>query len=360
VTGHRRDHDVRAPATIIRFWEEHMKAWVLHGPRDLRLEERDLDTKHLAPDDIWVETDYSSLSTGTDRGNYEGAERVPGAPDYPRWVGYNNAGTVMGVGSAVEKFKVGDRVFTMKAHQSAYIIKQTENVMHIPDGVSSESASMTYLYHLGFHALRTGGYTPGENVAVVGTGILGLTTISLARAFGARVVALSNSEYRMDFARKVGAHRAWLSDDTDLERKLLDFTDGAGIDLAVLAANPWPAYRAAVESLRKGGRISILSLPGRGEKDLDFNPLALKWTYAKSLTIRIVSGMPPYDYPLPDGAPRFPVVRGCEYLLHLMEDGAIRPADLITHRMSYDQAKEAYEMAFGRDKSMVGVVFKWK
>lgn len=140
-----------------------MKAWILHGPRDLRLEERELDTKNLGPDDIYVETDFSSLSTGTDRGNYEGAERVPGAPDYPRWVGYNNAGTVMKVGSAVTRFKAGDRVFTLKAHQSAFIIKQTDPIARIPAGVSSEAASMTYLYHLGFHALRTGGLTlPGQ------------------------------------------------------------------------------------------------------------------------------------------------------------------------------------------------------
>jgi len=337
-----------------------MKAWILHGPRDLRLEERDLDVKRLGPDEIYVETDYTSLSTGTDRGNYEGAERVPGAPDYPRWVGYNNAGTVMAAGSAVTRFKAGDRVFSLRAHQSAYIAKETETIVRIPDGVSSENASMTYLYHLGLHALRTGALFPGENVAVVGTGILGLTTISLARAFGARVAALSNSEYRMEFARKVGAHRAWFSDDPDLPQKLDEFTHGAGIDLAVLAANPWPAYRAAIESLRPGGRMSILSLPGRGEKDLDFNPLALKWMYAKSLMIKAVSGLPAYSYPLPDGAPRFPVTRGCEYLLDLMQDGAIRPLDLVTHQLPYDQAKDAYEMAFGRDKSMVGVIFKWK
>jgi L-iditol 2-dehydrogenase len=337
-----------------------MKAWILHGPRDLRLEERDLDVAKMAADEIYVETDFTSLSTGTDRGNYEGAERVPGAPDYPRWVGYNNAGTVKAIGSAVNRFKVGDRVFSLKAHQSAYIAKQSEMVVRIPDGVSSENASMTYLYHLGFHAIRAGGFSAGESVAVVGTGILGLTSISLARVFGARTVALSNSEYRMEFARKIGAHRAWLSDDPDLAQKLDEFTHGAGIDLAVLAANPWPAYRAAIESLRKGGRMSILSLPGRGEKDLDFNPLALKWMYAKSLTIKVVSGLPAYDYPLPDGSPRFPVLRGCEYLLDLMQDGAIRPLDLVTHVLSYDQAKDAYEMAFGREKSMVGVIFKWK
>ena len=75
-----------------------MKIAVLHGPRDLRIEEQPLDTD-LGPTQIHVETEISALKIGTDRGNYEGAERVPGAPDYPRWVGDSNLGAVRAVGS---------------------------------------------------------------------------------------------------------------------------------------------------------------------------------------------------------------------------------------------------------------------
>lgn len=59
---------------------------------DLRIEEQPLDTSQLQPHEIWVETRISALKIGTDRGNYEGAERVPGAPDFPRWVGDSNLG----------------------------------------------------------------------------------------------------------------------------------------------------------------------------------------------------------------------------------------------------------------------------
>lgn len=337
-----------------------MKAWILHGPRDLRLEDVELNSDTLQPNEVYVETDASALSTGTDRGNYEGAEQVPGAPGYPRWVGYSQAGTVVKVGSAVASYKPGDRVFSMQSHRAAFICKESDTLVHIPDAVSSEHAAMAYLYHLGFHSLRAGQFTPGENVAVVGTGILGLTTIALARAFGARVVALSNSEYRMEVARKVGAHRTWLSSDPDLPAKLRDFTDGIGIDLVVLAANPWPAYRAAVESVRAGGRLAILSLPGRGEDDLDFNPLSLKWSYGKNLMIKMVGGPTPYGFPLQSGTDRWVKDNGLSFLLHLMEDGAIHPEHLITHRLPYDRAVEAYEMAYHREKSMIGVIFNWK
>ena len=73
------------------------------------IEDWDLDTQNLGPNDIWAETIISGFKIGTDRGNYEGAEDVPGAPTYPRWVGDSNLAVIKGVGSEVTKFKVGDR-----------------------------------------------------------------------------------------------------------------------------------------------------------------------------------------------------------------------------------------------------------
>ena len=60
-----------------------MKIPILYGPRDLRMEEHPLDTDNLKSKDIWIETEISALKIGTDRGNYEGAEQVPGAPRLP-------------------------------------------------------------------------------------------------------------------------------------------------------------------------------------------------------------------------------------------------------------------------------------
>ena len=71
-----------------------MKIAMLHGPRDLRIEEQDLTSPSLEDDQIWVETLVTGFKIGTDRGNYEGAEQVPGAPDYPRWVGDSTLGVV--------------------------------------------------------------------------------------------------------------------------------------------------------------------------------------------------------------------------------------------------------------------------
>ena len=95
-----------------------MKIAILYGPRDLRIEEQPLETQNLLPDQIWVETQISAVKIGTDRGNYEGAEKVPEAPNYPRPVGDSNLGLVRGVGDAVKRFRVGDRVVGNLLHLS--------------------------------------------------------------------------------------------------------------------------------------------------------------------------------------------------------------------------------------------------
>src|SRR5215207_73078 len=113
-----------------------MKIAMLRGPRDLRIEEQPLDTSQLQPHEIWVETRISALKIGTDRGNYEGAERVPGAPDFPRWVGDSNLGIVRGVGRAVTRVRVGDRIVTRQPHQSEYITNEAASIVKVPANVA--------------------------------------------------------------------------------------------------------------------------------------------------------------------------------------------------------------------------------
>ena len=167
----------------------------------------------------------------------------------------------------------------------------------MPPGVDPEDAVWSHLYTLSGFCYRKAAFEPGENVAVVGLGVLGLGAVALGPLFGARLVALGNSPVRMEMARSMGAHEAFLSSDPDLAAKLDRFTDGVGIDLVILAANPWPAYRTAVQVVRNGGRVSIVSLLGRGEEKLDFNPLVLDWFYDKGISLIAVNGSAGYRFP---------------------------------------------------------------
>jgi threonine dehydrogenase-like Zn-dependent dehydrogenase len=335
-----------------------MKIAILHGPRDLRIEEQPLDTENLEPDQIWVETQVSAFKIGTDRGNYEGAEQVPGAPDFPRGVGDSNLGIVRGVGSAVQRFRVGDRVVGNLEHQSDYVERESAKIVKVPDGVDNEDAVYAWLYALSSLCYRKAQFQPGENVAVVGLGVLGLGAVGLGPLLGARVIALGNSPTRLEMSDRMGAHASLMSSDPDLAVKLDDLTGGAGVDLVIQTANPWPAYRTSVEIVRPGGRVAIVALPGRGEPPLDFNPLDMRWFYQKGISLIAISGQPGYLFP--GGDERFSHFRECEFVLSLMADGNLEPKRLITHRFPYTQMAEAYEMAYRREKEMLGVIFQWQ
>jgi threonine dehydrogenase-like Zn-dependent dehydrogenase len=335
-----------------------MKIAILHGPRDLRIEEQPLEAQDLEPDQIWVETQITALKIGTDRGNYEGADRVPGAPDFPRWVGDSNFGIVRGVGTGVTRFRVGDRVVGCVPHQSEYIARESGPVAKVPDQVDAEDAVYGWLYALSSLCYRKAQFQPGENVAVVGLGVLGLGAVALGPLFGARVVGLGNSPIRLEMSERMGAHASLLSNDPDLDDKLEEFTHGAGIDLVIQTANPWPAYRTAVQSVRPGGRVAIVALPGRGEPPLDFNPLDMRWFYQKGISLIAVSGRAGYLYP--GSEHRFDRTRECEYVLSLMAQQGLEPKRLVTHRFHYSEMAQAYEMTYQREKEMLGVIFRWQ
>jgi threonine dehydrogenase-like Zn-dependent dehydrogenase len=336
-----------------------MKQAILYGVGDLRIEDVPLDAGSLQLDQIYVETEVTALSTGTDLGNYSGdATYVPGAPRYPRWVGYSNVGVIRRVGVHVEKLKPGMRVFSLRPHQSAYIAQQTELLVPVPASLSSEEASLAYLTHLGLASLRQARFEPGENVAIIGLGVIGLCTVWLAGAMGAKVVGISNSKIRSESALKLGAHAAFLAEERDLSPKLGEVFGEVGTDIVVLTANPWNAYRLAMEIARFGGRVSILGFPGRAQEPPDFNPMDPQWVYGKQLTL-LGAGFAPKADCRPEDL-RFNTRRNLEYILDLMAFHHPRIESVISHRLPASRMKEAYELAREHSKDLVSAVFDWR
>ncbi len=329
----------------------------LYGAGDLRFEEAPLD-KTLSPSGVLVETDVSALSTGTDLGNYQGdSTYVPGAPDYPRWVGYSNCGIVRAAGGEVRSVRPGDRVFTARPHLSAFVAEEREILAVVPAAVPSEHASLAYLTNLGLQALRVSGFQPGEDVALIGLGVIGLCTIPLARAMGAgRVVAIANSPERAAVAARLGADECIVSSGPEGRRRLGEARDNL-CDIAILTANTWDAYRDAMEIVRKRGRVPILGFPGRGQPAPDFNPLAAEWIYRKQLGLfgsglSAVSDAPPHEL-------RFNLKRELAYLAGLMAQGRLDFTPVISHRFPARRLREAYDIAASRDKNFTAAVFDW-
>lgn len=327
---------------------------VLYGALDLRLEEQTLDLDQLGPHELFVTTRTTGFSTGTDLGNYEGrSTEVPDAAGYPRSVGYSNVGVVEAVGKDVMSFRPGDHVFSTRPHESGYIARDTDLLVHVPASVDVEQAALAYLVHLGVAALRAVHYEAGEDVAIVGLGVIGLCTIAVAKAMGARVVAIANGVRRTELARRLGAVEAYLSGAFAPS----ELFDHRGADIVVLTANSWSAYRESMEVARRGGRISVLGFPGRAQPAPEFNPVDMRWLYGKQLTIKGAGHLPAIDCNESDI--RFTLRRNLKFVLNSMASGALDVSGAISHRLPYTSMKEAYELARTHSKDLTAAIFQW-
>jgi threonine dehydrogenase-like Zn-dependent dehydrogenase len=241
----------------------------------------------------------------------------------------------------------------MKQHRSAFVANESEILVPVPAGVDAEQASLAYLTHLGVAALRRVNYQAGEDVAVVGLGVIGLCTVAVAKAMGARVVAVANDDQRAGLALGLGARESYVSGSFDPTTVF----DGQGADIVVLTANTWPAYHDSMEMVRKSGRVSILGFPGRAQPAPDFNPLEMRWIYGKQLTIAGAGYLPQIDC-----APfdiRFNLRRNLAFVLDKMASGALNLSTVISHRFPYSRMQEAYELARQHSKQLSAAVVDW-
>lgn len=352
-----------------------MKQVIIHAPYDVRVDEVAAPGRRLGDYELLVRTEVSALSPGTETRAYTGldAERFRYRVSYPFPLGYNNVGHIVAAGSKVETYRVGQRIFSRMPHQSEYVVAERavgeagrpssvnvpmsyDVIAPVPDNVPSEWAVFTHLLTLGFNALHSGQYRFGENVVVVGLGVVGLGAVCMAHLAGARVGAIANDVSRLAVARALGADDAWLSGDDD-QARARQFGGEAGIDLVIVCADPWAALRTAVAIARRRTRIAVLAFPGVGQHHAPFDVFEPADFYNRSLSYISASWMPSDDYP-PEYQ-RFTVKRIYRYLLDRMASGHIDPSVIATHRFPIARIKDAFDLAIRKDKSAIGIVFDW-
>jgi threonine dehydrogenase-like Zn-dependent dehydrogenase len=332
-----------------------IKKATLYGAGDLRIESEPFDVESFGPTQVLVRTLVTGFSTGTDLGNYLGrSTELPGAPDYPRAVGYSNCGVVWRAGAAVRSLQPGDLVFSIKPHRSAFVADETDLLVRVPPGLDPAQVSLGYLANLGVSALRSVRYETGERIAVIGLGVIGLCTVALGPAMGAPVVAVANDPLRMQLSMQLGARAAYVSGAFDPAAVF----EGQGADIVVLTANSWDAYRTAVDIARYGGRISILGFPGRAQSPPDFNPLDPHWFYGKQLTLTAAGFAPRIECRPADI--RFNLRRNLTSIFEWMKAGTLDLAPVISHRLPFDRMRDAYELARGHSKELTAAVFDWR
>jgi predicted dehydrogenase/threonine dehydrogenase-like Zn-dependent dehydrogenase len=276
----------------------------------------------------------------------------------PIALGYCNVGVVRE--SLAEGFKVGDRVASNGPH--ADVVCVPKNLCaKIPDTVSDETAAFTVVASIGLQGIRLAAPTLGEHFVVTGCGLIGLLTVQLLRAHGARVLALDYDSSKLALAAGYGAEICDLSKGKDPVAAGLRFSRGAGVDGVIITASTTssdPVTQAAQMS-RQRGRIVLVGVTGLQLNRADF--------YEKELSFQVSCSYGPgryddsyemkgQDYPI--GFVRWTEQRNFEAVLDMMADGKLDVAQLISHRFPFENASAAYDV-LTTSKQALGMLLEY-
>jgi threonine dehydrogenase-like Zn-dependent dehydrogenase len=329
----------------------------LTAPLTLGRCEVELNEHALAASAILARTQFTAVSTGTELAAWLGLPPLRPSTVYPRLVGYCNLARVLAVGSAVTDVSAGDYVLTHQSHRSAYLCGRSEVLLRVKKGATDQELkklTTTYLYHLGYAALLSAGYRPGHEVAIVGMGTIGVALASLVRAFGGAPLVFTNQAAAEPSAR----HERRFCKDVQPREALGCTGDLGGVDIAVTTSNAWADYRLCLELARKGGEVTCVGFPGRGEEPPDFNPLDSRYIYDKQLTIRHCGYATELDASPIDA--RFTLKRNMAYLARLVRRGALDPSEILSLERRWDRLADVYRQLASRPAGIRSALLDWR
>lgn len=327
-----------------------MKRLVITGPRKAEFE--DVPTPVCPEDGLLVRAEATTVSTGTEIRAYRGIPidetgelLYPNMPlVFPFENGYSMVGRVVEAGNAITGFAEGDRVFVAEPHKE-YAAVSADAALKLPDGVPTDHAVFLSILGVGQLALRKGGPAPGENVAVVGQGVIGLATVAVCKAFRFRVLGLDTDGRRLEVASAMGIEVVSPADGASGQR-VLDWSDGRGADLVVEAASTWRATRTAMDVARKGGTVVVVA---RHTDKPDFSPVNHPY-FGKDLKL-----LTSYGY----ADDRWDRMTSMGLMLDMLKSGDLEIAPMITHEFEWREIPEVYRRLDEGDSELLGVVIRW-
>ncbi|WP_296930537.1 NADPH:quinone oxidoreductase family protein [uncultured Marinobacter sp.] len=157
-------------------------------------------------------------------------------PSLPFSPGGEMAGEVIEVGDKVTRFKVGDRVAGLTGYGAfaEEVIVPEQNLLPVPDTMSDEkAAAFTMVYGTSYYALKQrGNLQPGETLLVLGaSGGVGLATVELGKAMGAKVIAAASSAEKLAVAKEAGADELINYTEEPLKDAVKKLTHSKGVDV---------------------------------------------------------------------------------------------------------------------------------
>ena len=280
-------------------------------------------------------------------------------------LGYSSAGEVIAVADDVTEFKVGDKVACAGAGYAnhAEIVSVPVNlcVKLSPDADLSKACYNT-LGAIAMQGVRQADLRLGESCAVIGLGLIGQLACLELKASGVNVVGIDVSQAAVDNAKNC-TDIAIVRNDPAIKDRILDFTDGQGVDAVIIAAatNSLDPVNFAGAISRKKGRIVVLgAVPTGFDREPDF--------YKKELELKMSCSYGPgrydlnyeekgLDYPLP--YVRWTEKRNMQAFQKLLESGRINLSYLATHEFKFEDAPQAYNLVLTHSEPFLGIVLKY-
>jgi len=323
-----------------------MRATTIHGPRDIRLEERPAPTI-TEPTQAVVKV-VASCICGSDLWPYRGENPI----DSGSTIGHELVGVVEEVGGDVRSFRPGDFVvvpfvhcdntcphcragvtsacvhqgFTTSGQAEYSVVHQAEGSMVKTDGMPDDAMipsllTLSDVLATGWHAAVAAGVRPGSTAVVVGDGAVGLCGVLAAAELGAeQVVAMSRHEPRQKIAEQFGATHVIAERGEEGEQKVLDLTDGVGADAVLECVGTDGSMRTAFKVARPGATVGFVGVPHGVE-------LPIRRMFQRN--VGLAGGMAPVRTYLPD-------------LLERVLSGRIDPGLVFDLTLPLDEVAEGY------------------
>lgn len=343
-----------------------MKALVYQGPGEKDWIEKEKPGIEK-PTDVIVRITKTTIC-GTDLHILKGD--VP-AVTAGRTLGHEGVGVVEEVGGAVANFKPGDAVLIscvtscgrcanckrqLYAHcadggwilghkidgtQAEYVrIPHGDNSLYpIPEGSDDEALVMlSDIMPTGMEiGVQAGGVKPGDTVAIVGAGPVGMSVLLTAQFYSpGRIIMIDMDPARLELARQFGATDLVQVGAEDAAARVLELTDGQGVDVAIEAVGIPATFDICQKIVSAGGNIANVGVHGKPVQ-LHIEELWIK-------NINISMGLV--------------CTNTTPMLLKTLKSGKVDPGRLVTHRFKLDEIMQAYEV-FGnaaREKAMKVII----
>jgi 2-desacetyl-2-hydroxyethyl bacteriochlorophyllide A dehydrogenase len=329
-----------------------MRAVTFEAPGEVRVSEKPAPELG-AGDEALVRVEATGVC-GSDLHIYHG--RVAIEPGFT--IGHEYVGTVEAVGDGVASVRPGDRVLgtyctacgecffcargdfhkcdrgrvfghgkvlgSLQGAQADLLLVPSADLVlrSVPEGMSDEVALFAGdVMGTGYHAVAEAGVGPGDSLAVLGLGPVGLCAVQAALAGGADpVIAVDAVDERLAMARAFGAQPAHLTED-DPRAVVKAATEGRGVDAAVDAVGHPDALDLACRLVRKCGTVSATGVYAERIE------LHMGVVWIKALTLKTGHAN---------------VIKHLDPVLDALATGRLDPSPLVTHTMSLDEAPEAY------------------